>query len=242
VDENGVRYVKHFLIDFGDLMGSDSDEPKDPIRGHEYVFEPGPAAAQLLSFGFYVPAWMRADYPHIPAIGNFDYLTFDPEKWHSNYPNPAFELRTPGDTYWAAKKVMAFTDDQIRAIVESGQYDDARAVDWATRCLVERRNRIGRTFFQDVLPLDNFAVRNGKLVFEDLAVKFGFEGARTYSVQWSAFDNDASRKAPIPGATTFNLPNSPAAYVAADISAGDPRKTVTVYLRNQQVVGIDRTW
>jgi hypothetical protein len=74
-----------------------------------------PIVAQLVSFGFYAPAWMRADFPHVPAIGNFEYRAFDAEQWHSNYQNTAFELRTPGDTYWAAKKVMAFSDNAIRA-------------------------------------------------------------------------------------------------------------------------------
>jgi len=242
VEENGVRFVKHYLLDFGDLMGSDSDEPKDVIRGHEYVFQVKPIVAQLATFGFYAPAWMRADFPHIPAIGNFDYRTFDPEQWHSNYQNTAFELRTPGDTYWAAKKVMAFGDDAIRAILKTGQYEDGRAVEWAARCLIERRNRIGRAFFHDVLPLDHFAVRDGKLVFDDLAVKYGFEGARSYSVQWVAFDNGTSRRTPIAGAESFDVPPSPEPYLAAVIQANDPRKTVTVYLRGEQVVGIDRSW
>ena len=209
VDEGGLRFIRHYLIDFGDLMGSDSDEPKDPYRGHEYVFQAAPVLAQLGSFGFYEPGWMRAHYRDIPEIGNLDYRTFDPEHWHSNYQNPAFELRTPGDSYWAAKKVMAFSDDDIRAIVASGQYDDPRAVDWATQCLIQRRNRIGRAFFHDVLPLDDFVVRNGKLQFEDLAMKFGFEGARPYSIQWSVFDNRTGRKSSIAGASTFAIPRPP---------------------------------
>jgi hypothetical protein len=89
-----------------------------------------PIVAQLVSFGFYAPAWMRADFPHVPAIGNFEYRAFDAEQWHSNYQNTAFELRTPGDTYWAAKKVTAFSDNAIRAIPRTGQYEDARAVEW----------------------------------------------------------------------------------------------------------------
>jgi len=201
-----------------------------------------PIVAQLVSFGFYAPAWMRADFPHVPAIGNFEYRAFDAEQWHSNYQNTAFELRTPGDTYWAAKKVMAFSDNAIRAILRTGQYEDARAVEWGARCLIERRNRIGRAFFHDVLPLDHFAVRDGKLVFDDLAVKYGFEGARAYSVQWFAFDNRTSRRTPIAGAESFDVPPSPEPNLAAVIQANDPRKTVTVYLRGEQVVGIDRSW
>ena len=62
----------------------------------------------------------------------------------------------PDDAFWAARQVMAFTDDEIRAIVRTGQYSQP-AEDWITATLIERRNRIGRTFFTKVLPLDHFA-------------------------------------------------------------------------------------
>ena len=241
VEEDGVRYIKHYLIDFGDIMGSDSIAPKDVRRGHAWVFQWRPAIVEALSFGLFVPGWMLADYPDIPAIGHFDYKTFDPENWKSNYQNLAFELRTPGDTYWAAKKVMAFTDEDIRNIVLTGQYSDPRAVEWATKCLIERRNRIGRAFFNDVLPLDNFQVRNGGLVFEDLAVKYGFVPTRSYTVQWSEFDNDTSRKTPVSG-SGFHIPRANARYLEAEIQGGNPRQKVQVYLHGDTIVGIDRTW
>jgi hypothetical protein len=240
VEENGIHYVKHLLLDFGDIMGSDSDTPKDPWRGHVYAFEFKPALEQFASLGLYIPGWMTAHYPDIPAIGNFDFKSFDPENWHSNFPNPAFGLRTPGDTYWAAKKLMAMSDEAIRAIVETGQYSDPRAVDWATRCLIERRDKIGRAFFADVLPLDNFQVQNSELKFEDLAVKYHFENPRTYSVAWSVFDNASGAKTPIAGASTFHLPQSGAMILAADIHSNDPKKAVTVYIRGGEVIGIDR--
>jgi hypothetical protein len=242
VEENGSRFIKHFLIDFGAILGSDSFEAKSPRAGHVYLYDFKPAAWQFLSLGLYVPGWMRADYPHIPEIGHLEYETFDPETWRNNYPNPAFDLRTPGDTYWAAKKAMAISNEAIRAMVEAGQYSDKEAVDWTARCLIERRNRIGRAFLNDVLPLDNFAVRSGKLVFEDLAVKYGFHKRREYTVKWSEFENAAGRKAPIAGAATMNLPRARSEYLVADIQADDPQKTVTVYVRGEKVVGIDRTW
>jgi len=243
VNENGVKYVRHWLIDFGDSMGSDSDEPKDARRGHVYVIDRRAAAAQFLTLGLYTPDWMRAKYPDIPAIGNFDFRTFHPDRWKANYPNPAFDLRNPGDEYWAAKKVMAFSDDAIRAIVRTGQYSDPRAVDWAVQCLIERRNRIGRAFLDGpVLPLDDFSVTNGRLVFDDLAARYGFRAARQYSIQWQTFDNQSSRATPIAGAATFELPRSSSPYLAAVIRGGDPARTITVYLRRNEVVGIERSW
>jgi hypothetical protein len=242
VEEGGVRSVKHYLIDFGAILGSDSFEAKSPRAGNVFLFDFKPAAWQFLSLGLYVPGWMRADYPHIPEVGHLEYETFDPENWRNNYPNPAFVLRTPGDTYWAAKKVMAFSDQAIRAIVETGQYSDERAAQWITKCLIERRNKIGRAFFDDVLPLDNFAVRGGKLAFEDLGAKYRFHEGRKYSIAWSEFDNRENRKAPIAGATSLDVPRARSEYLAEDIRTDEPRKAITVYLRQDKVVGIDRTW
>ena len=61
-------------------------------------------------------------------------------------PMPPFANRLPDDTFWAARQVMAFTDEEIRAIVQTGQYSKP-AEDWITATLIERRNRIGRTYF-----------------------------------------------------------------------------------------------
>jgi hypothetical protein len=73
-------------------------------------------------------------------------------------------------------------------------------------------------------------------------VKHGFREPRQYSIQWAAFDNNNNRRTPIAGATSLDVPRSSSPYLAADIRSDDPRRTVTVYLRQDGVVGIDRTW
>jgi hypothetical protein len=102
VEENGLRYIKHYLIDFGSILGSDSFEAKDPRIGSEYMFDPKPDALAAASFGLWVPCWARVRYPNIPAVGRFTAECFDPECWKPNYPNTAFDDRLPVDTYWAA--------------------------------------------------------------------------------------------------------------------------------------------
>ena len=199
VEEDGSRFVKHFLLDFGAILGSDSFEAKNPRRGNVYVFDWQKSAEQFLSLGFFAPAWMRADYPHLPEVGRFEYKTFDPRHWHGNYPNPAFELHNPGDAYWGAKKVMAFSDDDIRAIVRTGQYSDPKATEWVAKCLIERRDKIGRAFFEEVLPLDDFALSDGKLTFDNLAARYGFREGPVYSVQWFEYDNRTGARTPISG-------------------------------------------
>jgi hypothetical protein len=151
----------------------------------------------------------------------------------------------PTDELWAAKQVVRFTDEEIRAVVETGMYSDPRAVDWITKCLIERRNKIGRTFLAKVLPLDNFRIESGRLAFDDIAAMYNYAQQRKYTVRWSTFDNDSEQKADIAGHAGFEVPDSEAAYLVADINAGDA-KTVAVYVRNSpgrtQVVGVERTW
>lgn len=143
VEEDGVRYIRHYLIDFGASLGSDSFTTKSPRAGYDYLFRWRSTAAQLFSLGFYLPKWAHAKYPRFPSAGNFEYEVFEPEQWKPNYPAPIFDNRLPDDTFWAARQVMWFTEDEIRALVETGQYTDPEAVDWLVKCLVERRNKIG---------------------------------------------------------------------------------------------------
>jgi hypothetical protein len=251
VEENGLRFVKHYLVDFGSTLGSGSTVPNSPRSGSEYLFAWGPAMAELFSLGLYVPRWARARFPKIRAVGRFEADVFDADKWVPEYYNAAFANRLPDDAFWAAKQVMAFTDEEIRALVKAGQYSDPRAEDWIAQCLIKRRDKIGRAFFAKVLPLDRFAIQGNRLVFDDLAVKHKLIASRDYTVQWSQFDNATEKKTPLPEETTLTLPKQTQAtddvqYFAADIHASDKQKTVTVYVRKKagriEVVGVDRTW
>lgn len=243
VEQNGTPVILHHLIDFGSMLGSDSDEPKDARLGHAYMIEKDKKVLlKLIDLGLYSPAWERADFPHIPAVGHFEAATFKADEWTPNFPNPAFLNRLPVDEFWAARQVMAFSDEQIRAVVQMGEYTDPKAVDYLTRTLIERRNKIGRTFFARVLPLDRFEVRDGRLVFEDLAAKYGFTPPRQFQIAWSQFDNTTGQHTPIRNASGPAVPPG-SGYRAAEISAADAGgKHVSVYLRGDTVVGIDRTW
>jgi hypothetical protein len=144
VSENGVRFVRHHLIDFGTALGSASSESKSARQGYEYLLDVKPAIVQALTFGLLVPKWARVKTPALPSVGRFEAEAFDPHKWKPNFQNAAFANRLPEDEAWAASKVTAFRTEEIRAIVETGQYSDPRAVDWITKVLAERRDKIGR--------------------------------------------------------------------------------------------------
>lgn len=252
VEEDGVRFVRHYLIDFGAILGSDSDMPKNARFGNEYIIpKAGQALTRIVALGLDVRPWESANYGNLKVVGRFESRVFDPERWKSNYPNPAFLRRLPDDEYWAAKQVMAFTNEDIRAIVETGDYSDPGAAEYITRTLIERRDKIGKVYFSKVLPLDRFAVKDDRLVFDDLAVTYHLLPAREYTVQWSEFDNHTEKETPLAGQTSFTLPQQiqtavEGAYFAADIHGNDQQKMATVYLRKRaaqmEVVGIDHTW
>ena len=250
IEEQGKQFVRHHLIDFGSLLGSASEEPNSPRGGNQYVYDFRRALIQIATIGFYVPVWYRWDYKDYPSIGRFEYEFYEPDEWVPEYKNPAFENRLPDDTYWAAKKVMAFSNEALQALVKAADYSNPDAAEWLLTCLIERRDKVGREYFDRVLPLDNFAVADGRLVWEHLGEKYGFFEAPEIKAEWTKFDNMAETHQELK-AFGPTLPPAIAAadggsYFAVRLIGDDDDKTVTVYLRKQpegiKVVGVDRTW
>jgi hypothetical protein len=155
---------------------------------------------------------------------------------------------TPRDAFWAAKQVAAFGDEEIRALVETGEYSDPQATAWITKSLIRRRDKIAEAWFSKNLPLDHFKIVDGKLHFEDLGQSRGLGKAREYVVHWSTYDDGGGFR-PLPQIGTpipeFGRDNK---YLAAaiDCAGGDATgpKALFVYFRRgrtgPEVVGIDR--
>ena len=237
VEEGGVPFVKHYLIDFGATLGSASFEPNSPRSGNTYLFAWKPAAAQFATFGLYVPKWQHAKFPNLPSTGRFEYEIFDPARWVPEYPNTAFHNENAQDRAWAARKIAAFTDEEIRAIVTTGQYSDPAAAAWIAKCLIERRNKIARAFLTGAGALDEFVVRDGRLQFRNPA-------SVALKIEWSAFDNRTGLLTSLE-AGSWKVPAArpDGSYVRALITSVDS-STVSVYIRfkddRAQVVGIER--
>ena len=128
-----------------------------------------------------------------------------PTRWVGDYPNTAFRNENPADRLWAARKIAAFTDEEIRAIVSTGQYTDPAAEEWVARCLIERRKKIVNAF----LDRDG---RAGSLRSARRPAGMGLRGTgrrrRRCKVQWSIFDNQTGRRRILPGATSRELPEA----------------------------------
>ncbi len=242
--------IRHYLVDLFATLGSGYDEMKRAQEGNDPFFDGGAALRNIVGFGLWTPDWMRARYPGIPAVGRFEAKTFDPERWTTTEALASFDNRLPDDEFWGAKQVMAFTDDDIRAVVSAGQYTDPEASQWIAETLIARRDTIGHVYFSKVLPLDRFRVEDGVLAFDDLAARSGLRAARRHTVRWLRLNNLSGALIRLPGAESFTLPPAVLqagsnSYHAARIEAEGlhPEMNVTVYLRGgREVVGIDRGW
>jgi len=133
---NDVPIIRHYLIDFYATLGSGGTEPKKSWRGNEKVYDFGQTFKNIAGMGVYTPRWMRTKFPKYRSVGRFQYETFEPDRWKADASIAPFANRLPDDTYWAAKQVMAFSDEDIRALVSTGQYSDPRAEAWIVETLI----------------------------------------------------------------------------------------------------------
>jgi len=261
VNVGGRRYVRHYLIDFGSTLGSGSVTAQKPRAGAEYLWEPWPVLRRIISIGLWDSAWIRVRYPELPSIGRFESKEFEPQNWKPEYPNAAFDNALPDDCYWAAKIVMAFTDDDIRAVVRTGGLADSESEEYLIHTLIERRNKIGRYYFDQVLALDSFVLDENIVRFAHLPTQHGFSGQpENYTVSWFRFDNAKNEKirvgneASVAGRTLAvptELLSDGAPYFGVEIrnSVGRERKgetaDVTLFMHRSpvsRIVGIERTW
>jgi len=230
VQENGRSVVRHYLIDFGSTMGSASIKPREYDEGHHYIFDPGKMVPGILGLGFYIPRFHTIHYPDFPSVGYFSAEGFDPPNWKPRVPNPAFRRARPDDTFWAARRVMAFTDEMIRAVVRTGQYSDPAAEEHVANTLIARRDAIGRAWLTNVNPVIDPALdAAGTLTFRNAAVAARFADApASYEVRWFNFDNATRAATPLGQPTTSTgeraaapqgLPTTAGAYIRVDIAA-----------------------
>ena len=239
VQRDGRTIVRHYLIDFGSTLGSASVKPRDYDEGHEYIVDPGRTLKRMATFGFYVPSWHFIDYPDIRAAGRFTADGFNPPEWTPRIPNPAFLRARPDDTFWAARRVMAFTDEMIRAAVKTGKYTDPAAEKHIADTLIARRDAIGRAWLTNVNPVVDPVLEGGSLKFQNAATAAGVaKGPTSYEIAWFTFDNATGATSPIGQASRTDgeqvsapdgLPSSPGSFIRVDIKAvNSPQSSWTI--------------
>lgn len=259
VVQNGKSVVRHYLQDVGSTFGTGALGPREFDEGYESLWEGGPTWKRLFTLGFYVRPWQTVDYQEQKAIGRFEGDEFDPTAWKPRVPMAALLHARDDDRFWAARRVMAFSDAMIRAIVKTGGYTDPAAERLLADVLIKRRDRIGRAFLPAINPIVEPALNDdGTMTFRNAAVDAHVADPPTaYTAVWFAFDNStrASRRI---GETTSaetriaepaGLPSTESSYLRVDVSATSREhavwaKPVRVYFRRDtggwKLVGLER--
>jgi hypothetical protein len=199
---DGRKYVKHYMFDFGSILGSGTVFAQTPRAGNEYLIDWKKGFATLGTLGLYLRPWLTIRYPEVPrSVGRFEAESFDPETWRPEYPNPAFRNLQPADAFWAARIVSRFSDEDIRAIVEKAEYSDSLATDYVTATLIKRRDRVLGRWLNQMNPVDDIVVDpEGRLTFRNASEAVGAgPPATNYALQWYRFDNLTDTHAPVGG-------------------------------------------
>jgi hypothetical protein len=259
ITENGRARVRHYLLDVGSTFGMGANGPREWTEGYEHLFEGDKTRKRMVSFGLYLQPWQTVKYQEYPAIGRFEGDQFNPEAWKSRVPAGAVLRARDDDDFWAARRVMAFSDEMIRAIVKTGQYSDPAAEKYLADVLIKRRNKIGQAYLTCINPLVNLSLNaSDVLTFENVAVRSGVAKApSSYAASWSTFDNNTGATRPLgetKGSSEYlaapsALPATGGNFILADVRAvGAPHasweKPVRVYFRRLdggwKLVGVER--
>jgi hypothetical protein len=258
ITENGRSFIRHYLLDFGSALGSAAIGPREGWEGYEALVEqPSDIGWRTLSLGFKIPIWRTQDYFESPAIGRLprDHATWNPETWWPHITNAAFRHSRPDDTFWAATKLLAISEDMIRAAVAEGQFGDPASEAFLAQAIIDRRLRILQTYLAKVNPIVDPALdAQGRLTFRNAATEAAVaDRAPAYRALWYTFDNRADRATLV--ATTEETqgpmlmpPMATSDYIKVDIAAvGGPdawSRPVSAYFRRNSsgwtLVGFER--
>jgi hypothetical protein len=260
IEENGKSIVRHYLQDVGSTFGTGALAPHDWDDGWEHLYDKTPMLKRLLTLGFYISPWQTADYEENRSIGRFESEAFDPEMWKPRVPTSAFLHARSDDNFWAARRVMAFSDEMIRAIVKTAQYSDSAAEKLLADNLIERRNKIGQAYLPAVNPLTDFELQEGTLRFVNVAVHAGVARypAGGYTAQFETFDNMTNQTRLIATVGTTEgervqapagLPGEEGAFVKVQVAALQPQHAswavpIDVYFKREagkwKLIGLER--
>jgi hypothetical protein len=229
VPDGNRSVITHYLQDVGSTFGIGANGPHDWDEGWEYFYQGDTTLRRLWSFGFLLSPWQTAKYPTHPAVGRFDGDHFDPLTWRPHAPTRAYMELRDDDGFWAARRVMSFSDETIRAIVATGEFSDPAAAQLLADVLIKRRDAVGRAYLPKINPIVDPVLRaDGHLTFANIAVDTRAASAPTgYRATWYRFDNATSASSPLgesrsatPSlAPPASLPDAPGTFVRIDVAA-----------------------
>jgi hypothetical protein len=231
------KFIRHYMFDFGSIMGSGSTIAQRPRAGNEYIVEWGPAMKTLATLGLWVRPWITVDYwDGAKAVGRFEGDFFDALAWRPEYPNPAFDNMRADDAFWAARLVARFPDETIAAIVRKASYSEPGAAEHIVATLIKRRDKVLKQWLTGVNPLAEPRLSSaGELTFENAAVAARVASAPdSYTITWARFDNATGERT---GESREVRVTEPKAAAPGDVVTGADFVTAVVRTTHKEYPG-----
>ena len=116
ITENGKGVVRHYLQDVGSTFGTGAIAPREYDEGWEHLYEGDLVWKRLVTLGFYLQPWQTVHYVRTTRSAA-SRASSSTRRSGSRACRPRrFATRASDDNFWAARRVMAFSDEMIRAI------------------------------------------------------------------------------------------------------------------------------
>lgn len=202
---NGLGWIRHNLLDFGDCLGHLSSPPllARRLAGHAYGLDWGQIAGDLLTFGTVVRPFEAERFgPSGPIFGYFGVELFDPQRWRPSNPNPAFQRMTERDAAWMARILARFTEQHIERAIRTGRLGTPALRGELLRILLGRRERILRRYLPRLsslsLPVVEPRAEGSAVCADDLSLLAELvDGTGTEHSAWLHSPGAAPRRLPV---------------------------------------------
>lgn len=249
-------HVRHYMLDFGDCVGSLSASDRvSRRRGHAYELEWPVAFTELVTLGFLPRPWRDPKLgPAGTTLGYYAAEPFDPERFRTAYPYGPLSRVTEADAAWGARILARIPVAALRAIIAEAHLSDPVVIAALTEAILGRRDKLLRRFLGKLSPLAKPRVERldggaSQLCLSDAWIEAGLGTAAERPLA-AHLDGSASA---LPVTTSgagvrradscLRLPSTPAPYSIVVVKSG-PERPLRVHLAAKDggylVVGVER--
>ena len=237
-------YVRHYMLDFGDCLGSSSTRPRVwRRRSHVYEIDWSTALVDFITLGALDRPWRDPHFgPTGTALGYYNSEDFDPEQFRTAYPFGPFTHLTEADAAWGARILARMSPAAISAVVDEAQLTDPVIRKTLLDVILARREALLRRYLSKLSPLANPVVEVTGTVAQ-LCVRDRMVDAKLSDMQSRPLTATLDGRALAVIEHCAQLPQASGPYAIVELRAG-PEAPLRVHLgtigQHYAVVGLDR--